>query len=122
VQFGATFQSAPGPQITANEVVLPFQVGLPSFSAAGVRLINLLQPGSSYTEHVNQLDLRFSKIFRMGRYRASVNFDLANALNSNYYLGQNGNWGAAGVASASWLAPLNIIDARLFKLGGQFDF
>jgi hypothetical protein len=125
VQFGATFQSAPGPQITANEVVLPFQAGLPSFSAAGVRLINLLQPGSTYTQHVNQLDLRFSKIFRVGmanRYRVSINFDLANALNASYYLGQNGTWGSAGIAAPSWLAPLNIIDARLFKFGGQFDF
>jgi len=125
VQFGATFQSAPGPQITANELVLPFQAGLPTFSAAGVRLINLLEPGSTYTQHVNQLDLRFSKILRMGmanRYRVSINFDLANALNANYYLGQNGTWGTAGAPAPSWLAPLNIIDARLFKFGGQFDF
>ena len=49
VQFGATFQSTPGPQIAANELVLPSQAGLPSFSAAGVRLINLLEPGSTYT-------------------------------------------------------------------------
>jgi hypothetical protein len=56
------------------------------------------------------------------RYRVSINFDLANALNASYYLGQNGTWGSAGVSAPSWLAPLNIIDARLFKFGGQFDF
>ncbi len=56
------------------------------------------------------------------RYRVSINFDLANALNANYYLGQNGTWGTAGAPAPSWLAPLNIIDARLFKFGGQFDF
>jgi hypothetical protein len=125
VQFGATFQSTPGPQNSANELVLPFQVGLPSFSAAGVRLINLLEPGTNYTHRVNQLDLRFSKILRMGtgdRYRVSINFDLANALNSNYVLGRNGTWGAVGIAAPTWLAPLNIMDARLFKFGAQFDF
>jgi hypothetical protein len=117
VQFGATFQRAPGPQISANEVLFP--------SPAGVRLVNLLQPGTTYTEHVSQLDLRFSKILRLGmgnHYRVSINFDLANALNANYYLGQNGTWGAFGAASPSWLAPVNIIDARLFKFGAQFDF
>ncbi len=123
VQFGVTFQSTPGPQNTANELVLPFQVGLPSFSGAGVRLINLLEPGTDYSHRVNELDLRISKILRMGsHYRVSINFDLANVLNANYALGRNGTWGSVGVASSSWLTPLSIMDARLFKFGAQFDF
>jgi hypothetical protein len=134
VQFGVTFQSAPGPPLQANYFVLPFQAGLPSFSAAGVRLINLIPIGqpqafasstapttASSTEYVpraNQLDLRFSKIFRMGngRYRAMINVDLNNALNANYVLAANNSYGV------SWQNPLNIMDARLFKIGGQFDF
>jgi hypothetical protein len=139
VQFGVTFQSAPGPPLAANLLVFPFQAGLPSFSAAGVRLINLIPIGqpqpfsgpstapstNSSTEYVaraNQLDLRFSKIFRMGggRYRASINFDLNNALNANYVLAVNNTYSTFG--QNSWQNPLNIMDARLFKIGAQFDF
>ena len=78
--------------------------------------MNLVPPGSDYSERANQLDLRLSKIFRFGGKRTSINFEVANALNANYVLGVNGNYGP------SWLAPLNIMDARLVKISGQFDF
>jgi hypothetical protein len=134
VQFGVTFQSSPGPPLGANYFVLPGQAGLSSFSAAGVRLINLLpitQPqgfttatapniagGTEYAARANQLDLRFSKILRFGgRYRTSLNVDLNNALNSNDVLAVNNNFGGT-----SWQAPLNIMDARLVRLSFQLDF
>jgi hypothetical protein len=133
VQFGVTFQSSPGPPLAANQFVLPFQAGLPSFSAAGVRLINLIpisQPqgfttatapningSTEYVTRANQLDLRFSKIFRFGdRYRTSINLDLNNALNSSDVLAANNSYGT------SWQAPLNIMDARLMRFSVQFDF
>jgi hypothetical protein len=135
VQFGVTFQSAPGPPMLANYFVTAPQAGLPSFSGAGVRFISLIpqnQPtplqvatapnnagSTEYYPRANQLDLRFSKIFRLGqggRYRATINFDMANALNSNDILAFVNNFGN------SWQAPLNIMDARLLKLSGQFDF
>jgi hypothetical protein len=134
VQFGVTFQSSPGPPLGANYFVLPGMAGLPSFSAAGVRLVNLIpitQPqgfttatapnitgGTEYINRANQLDLRFSKILRFGnRYRASINFDLNNALNSNDVLARNNNYGGT-----SWQAPQNIMDARLSRFSVQFDF
>ena len=110
VQFGVTFQSAPGPPKFAN-VFYGAAQGLPAgFQGANFRIIGAIpqeQPigfatptaptiagGTEYWDRANQLDLRFSKIFRMGsggRYRTSVNFDLANALNANYGLAfQNG--------------------------------
>ena len=115
VLIGVTFQSTPGPQIAANQFITPAQAGVP-LSGSGFRLVNLVAPGSDYAERANQLDLRLSKIFRINNTRTSINVDLANALNSNYVLGVNGNYGP------SWLAPLNIMDARLVKISGQFDF
>lgn len=82
---------------------------------------------TQYFDRNNQLDLRFSKIFRMGagkRYRATINFDMANALNSNDILAAVGA-GALGNSGygPTWLVkPLNIMDGRLFKLSGAFDF
>ena len=118
MQVGVTFQSAPGPQIVANTLVLPSQTQpqLPSFSGSGVRLINLVPPGSEYGQRANQLDLRVSKIIRVGQMRTSINVDVANALNANAVLGVNGTYGSA------WLAPLNIMDGRLVKIGAQVDF
>jgi len=117
VLFGVTFQSTPGPQITANYFVTSAQTNPPTpLSGAGFRLVNLVPPGSDYSERANQLDLRLSKILRFGTRRTSLNLDLANLLNANYVLGVNGTYGP------SWLAPLNIMDARLLKISGQFDF
>ena len=117
VLFGVTFQSTPGPQINASYFVTPAQTQPPTpLSGAGFRLVNLVDPGSEYSERANQLDLRISKILRFGDTRTSINLDLANLLNANYVLGINGNYGP------SWLAPLNIMDARLLKISGQVDF
>jgi hypothetical protein len=117
VQFGVTFQSTPGPQIVANYNVALAQTTprLTSFQG-GARQVNIVMPGSEYVERANQLDLRLSKILRLARYRTSLNFDLANALNANDVLGANATYGA------SWLAPLTIMNARLIKLSAQVDF
>ena len=38
---------------------------------------------------LNQLDLRFAKIFRFGTARTTINFDIYNAINSNTILTYN---------------------------------
>ena len=73
------------------------------------------QPGTIYGERLNQLDLRFAKLFRYGKTRTSLNFDLYNILNANPVTSQNNNY-------AAWQVPLSILDARLFKISVQFDF
>ena len=66
-------------------------------------------------QRLNQLDLRFGKLLRFDRRRASINFDLYNALNGSAVTSQNNNY-------AAWQVPLSILDARLFKISVQFDF
>ena len=68
-----------------------------------------------YGEQTNLLDLRFSKIFRFGKYRTSVNLDLSNALNSSGVTSINNNYSA-------WLQPTGIHLARFAKISGNFDF
>jgi hypothetical protein len=77
---------------------------------------NLLVPSTVYGPRTTQLDVRMSKLFRMGPRRVSVNFDLANILNRNDILGVTTTYGAA------WQTPTTILDPRLFKLGVQYDF
>jgi hypothetical protein len=121
VRIAATFQSVPGPQILAtlnatNAMVQP-SLGRPLSGGAANTPVPLVEAGTMYNERANQLDLRFSKLFRFGRTRATVNLDLYNALNGNPVLAQNNTYTAA-----AWQRPTRILDARLFKISGQLDF
>src|SRR5262249_15714078 len=88
VNVAATLQSLPGPLIAANyiattTVIAPSLGRSLSGGVANVTL-NLVQPGTLYGERLNELDLRFAKLFRFGRERVGVNFDIYNAFNGNY--------------------------------------
>jgi hypothetical protein len=119
VQFAALYQSLPGPQVLSNyvatnAVTFP-SLGRPLSGGAANVVVNVVEPGTMYGEQANQLDLRFSKLFRFAERRASVNFDIYNIWNGNPVLTQNN-------AFASWQVPQSILDARLFRLSFQFDF
>jgi len=119
VQVAATFQSLPGPHVLANYVatnaIIQPSLGRPLSGGAANATINVIEPGQTYGDRLNQLDLRFAKILRFGRTRTAINLDLYNALNANPVLTQNNNF-------AAWQVPLSILDARLLKISGQFDF
>jgi hypothetical protein len=119
VQIAATFRSLPGPQIVANYVATNAQVqpslGRPLSGGAANVTVNIVEPGTMYAEQTNLVDFRFSKIFRFGVYRTSVNLDLSNAFNSSGITALNNNF-------AAWQVPTGIHQARLVKLSANFDF
>ena len=119
VQIAGTFRSLPGPNYTANYVatnaVTQPSLGRPLSGGAANATVNLVNPAQSYGEQTNLLDLRFSKIFRFGKYRTSLNLDLSNALNSSGITTVNSNY-------AAWLTPTAIHLARFYKISGNFDF
>jgi hypothetical protein len=117
VQLAATFQSTPGPEVPANYTVTSGQTPTGTIPlSGGFRTVNVNLVGKEYSEHINQLDFRVAKLFRFGRTRTSVNFDLANVLNSNM---ANGIFTFYG---PRWQNPTGILDPRLFKLSASFDF
>jgi hypothetical protein len=67
---------------------------------------------------VNQLDLRFGKILRLGSHRANVSLDLFNALNLDTVLAYNQNFSPGG----AWLVPTSVLTARTAKFTVQYDF
>jgi hypothetical protein len=119
VRIASTFQSFPGPLIAANYVATNAQVqpslGRPLSGGAANVTLNLVAPGTMYGARINELDLRFTKLLKFNRIRASANFDLANIFNTDAILTQNNNF-------ATWQVPQSIVNARLFKISAQFDF
>ena len=120
-QVSGTFQSYPGTPITATHTVPNSQIA-PSLGrnlssgANGTSTVELIAPGTMFSERLNQMDLRFSKSFRVGSVRVKGNLDVYNLFNINTVLRMNTVYGS------NWLQPALITQARLFRLGGQVDF
>jgi len=102
----------------ATSAVIAPSLGRPLSGAANVT-INLLAAGEQYDKRTHQMDLRFTRMFRMAQSRLQLNVDLYNVFNANFVATRNGNYGTNG---ATWLRPGAILPARLLKFGGQFDF
>jgi hypothetical protein len=119
VLVAATFQSLPGPNILANFVAPNAQVqpslGRPLSGGQANVTVNLVDPGTLYGDRLEQLDIRFTKIVRVRRFRSNLSLDIYNAFNSNVVRSVNNTYSA-------WQRPTAILDARLFKLGAQVDF
>ena len=82
--------------------------------------VNLIPSASLYGDRVNQMDMRFSKIFRFaGHGRLSTNLDLFNMFNVNPVTQQNDNFSPT---TTTWQTPQAILPARIVKISAQFDF
>jgi hypothetical protein len=75
----------------------------------------MLLPGDIYGDRVNQFDMRLGKTVRFGARRAMINLDIYNVINRSPVMQEN-------AAYQVWRTPQRIMDARLFKISGQFDF
>ena len=124
VQVSGALQSIPGPAIAANQVI-PNAVVKPSLGrdliggAANVT-VNLVAPGTLYGDRLNQLDMRFAKVLKVGRTRTSVNLDLYNAFNVNTVLAENSTY--SNPTQTGWRVPTTLVTARFAKFSLQLDF
>lgn len=122
IRVAATWQSTPGRLLIAGIVYTSAQIaqslGRPLSSASTVT-VNVIKPGTLFTDRINQLDLRLSKLFHVGRMRTEGIVDLFNALNANAVTEVNNVYGTNG---SSWMQPRGIMAARLIKLGLQLTF
>ena len=121
VQVAATYRDTPGEAINvsfaASNAYLAANstLGRPLAGGESNITFNLLEPNTKYLDRLHQLDLRFGKVFRVGRSRAALNLDLYNAINSNTVVSANDNF-------ATWLTPTSILTGRLAKVSVNFDF
>ena len=121
--LAGTLQNSPGPQITATYQVRASQTTLGRNFAGGnantTKDVEIVSPGSMFGPRVNQVDIRVSKVFPMGRTRLQGNFDLFNIFNANPVLQQQNVYGTDG---ATWQKPTLVLLARLVKLGFNLSF
>ena len=131
IVFSGTYQysrgvqtGGAGPSILAtwnvsNAIVNP--VFGRNLTGANSKAIPLIREGLEYgDENLSQLDLRASKRFGFGRLRVRLDADVYNVTNSNWPFTVNTVFSTA--ATSAWLRPTNVLQGRMFKLGGQLDF
>ena len=122
IRVSGNFQSLPGPGVQAGVIYTGAQLA-PAlgrvFSAGpnGQKTVNAFDANTTYSDRLNQLDLRFSKIFKIGRSSLDANFDVYNSFNSDAILALT--TGYSGVNGGTWLRPTSIIQGRIIKLGMQ---
>jgi hypothetical protein len=74
------------------------------------------RPQTLFEDRVSRLDLRVSKVFKVGRLRVRGNVDAYNVLNANAVRSVLSTYGAR------WRTPTQILDPRLVEVGGTISF
>ena len=126
IQTSAIYQNSPGIPITASLVVPNAQiVGLGrNLAACGAAAacnanvtVDIIEPQSMFEPRQQQLDLRFSRLFRLGSTRRlRANLDIYNVFNASDVVGQSNVYGP------TWRNVTAIVPGRMLRVGAQYDF
>ena len=121
VQVSGAFQNVPGAEIATTYVATNAEIAPTlgrnlSAGATATLSLPITEAGALYSKRSNQLDIRVSKIFRVGRMRLVGSLDIFNAFNSDGVLGVNSVYGPL------WQNPTGVLSPRLFRFATQVDF
>jgi len=124
LRFSSNFQSLPGPALQAGVIYATTDVAASlgrGLTGGGNKTVNIFNPSTSFGDRLNQLDLRFSKIFKVHEGNSvDANFDIYNAINSDAVLSETTTY--AGTNGGAWRKPTGVIQGRIFKFGMRWDF
>jgi hypothetical protein len=125
IVISGTYQLSPGPGITAtwnapNALIAPALGRNLSAGATATKSVQLIAPETIYGDYLTELDLRLSKRIKLGRYRLRGDISLYNVFNSDFVSAFNTN--ISTTASNQFLRPTGVLQGRLLKIGGQFEF
>jgi outer membrane receptor protein involved in Fe transport len=126
VLIAVVYQNNPGPHYTTNISYTSAQIepslGRPLSGGTRAVTIEVADPYTQFGPRIQQLDVRASKIVRLGaNRRLQLNADLYNALNSSAVINFFSTYNLAD-GGAEWRMPTQIMDGRLAKFSVQFDF
>jgi hypothetical protein len=125
LRLSATYQNIPGIPQTAQYVATNAEIA-PSLGrnlgqcrgaavCNGTVTVELIEPNTQFEKRLNQVDLRFTRLFKINRARVSGNIDVGNLFNDSSVLALNSRFGP------SWLQPNQILGGRILKFGFQLD-
>jgi hypothetical protein len=122
VLLSGTFRSDQGSPLAANWVVSSAEaaksLGRPLSGGTPNVTVNLIEPGTLWSDRVNVFDLRVAKILRFGRTRTNVGVDIYNLTNSSAVLTYNQSYSPTG----NWLVPTTVVTPRFAKISASIDF
>ena len=122
VLLSGTFRSEQGTPLAANWVVSSAEaaksLGRPLSGGAPNVTVNLIEPGTLWSDRVNVFDMRVAKIVRVGKTRTNIGVDVYNLLNSSAVLSYNTSYNPTG----NWLVPTTVLTARFAKISASVDF
>ena len=129
IQTSAIYQNSSGIPITASYVATNADI-LPSLgrnlgSCRGAATCNgnvtveLIPPNSVFEPRLQQVDLRFSRLFQFGSRKLRGDVDIYNLLNASNVLNMNTTYSPPG---GVWQDVTQILGGRLVRLGMQFEF
>jgi len=113
--------------LTVPNAVVQAALGRPLAGNASQVIVNVALPGAVYPDRLNTMDMRVSKIIRIGRTKSNVGIDLYNMFNSNTGTAFNQTYGILTPAnavtnSAVWLRPTSILNARFVRFNATIDW
>jgi len=129
-QFSALYFDKPGIPIVASRAYTNAEIrpslgrdlgqcrGAATCTASVV--INMTPDTSVFEDRIHQMDIRFSRSFRVSKLRVRGNGDLYNLFNASDVLNMTTRY--AGTTGGQWLRPLQILGGRMFKFSAQVDF
>ena len=117
VQVGAYLQSKVG---ILGQRTYQFRAadpdGGPSLMSLSTVTLRLEPYGSMRAAPQNVLNLRVSKLFRLGQGRASVNFEVFNVLNTN------ADTGLTFASGPTFEYSTGVLPPRVARIGGTYSF
>ena len=126
VQTSLIYQNSPGIPVTAQLVVPNAAiVGLGrNLAACGAAAtcnanvtVDIIEPQTMFEPRQQQLDLRLSRLFRLGAARRlRANLDIYNLFNASDVLAQSNAYGP------TWRNVTAILTGRMLRIGAQYDF
>jgi hypothetical protein len=126
VQTSLIYQNSPGIPVTAqlvvpNAAIVGLGRNLAACGAAAVCnanvTVDIIEPQTMFEPRQQQLDLRLSRLFRLGAARRlRANLDIYNLFNASDVLAQSNAYGP------TWRNVTAILTGRMLRIGAQYDF